>query len=206
MPILGIDVQADDEVPTLLRDLRRHELVERRRLGIAEVRWAEERGAAAVYGLEQTLCGVELELRSQLYSARMESLMHQGKAVEALKLGEQAMGEFSKTAPLLVRLQLATAAIQQYHFKDFNAASKIYKAIIEQNNRVEHPNLVKVFTSGSDGEQWFYAMELVEGTDLASVCGQLAGSAAPAVGAEDWQRALTSAPGGDPPSYRCDPA
>jgi WD40 repeat protein/serine/threonine protein kinase len=59
--------------------------------------------------------------------------------------------------------------------------------------RVEHPNLVKVFTSGSDGEQWFYAMELVEGTDLASVCGQLAGSAAPAVGAEDWQRALTSA-------------
>jgi WD40 repeat protein/serine/threonine protein kinase len=59
--------------------------------------------------------------------------------------------------------------------------------------RVEHPNLVKVFTSGSEGEQWFYAMELVEGTDLAGVCAQLAGSAAPAVGAEDWQRALTSA-------------
>lgn len=84
---------------------------------------------------------IELELRSQLYTARMESLMHQGKAVEALKLGAQATTEFSKTAPLLVRLQLATAAIQQYHFKDFGAASKIYKAIIEQNNRVEHPNL-----------------------------------------------------------------
>ena len=39
--------------------------------------------------------------------------------------------------------------------------------------RVEHPNLVKVFTSGVGGEQWFYAMELVEGATLAAVCGQL---------------------------------
>ena len=29
--------------------------------------------------------------------------------------------------------------------------------------RVEHPNLVKVFTSGIEADQWFYAMELVEG-------------------------------------------
>ena len=36
--------------------------------------------------------------------------------------------------------------------------------------RVEHPNVVKVFTSGAEGEQWFYAMELVEGADLAAVC------------------------------------
>src|SRR5205085_6405508 len=36
--------------------------------------------------------------------------------------------------------------------------------------RLEHPHLVKVFTSGAEGEQWFYAMELIEGADLASVC------------------------------------
>jgi serine/threonine protein kinase/WD40 repeat protein len=59
--------------------------------------------------------------------------------------------------------------------------------------RVEHPNLVKIFTSGSDGERWFYAMEVVEGADLARVCDQLVGSTASDVGASDWQRAVSSA-------------
>jgi serine/threonine protein kinase len=36
--------------------------------------------------------------------------------------------------------------------------------------RVEHPNLVKVYTSGADGERWFYAMEFLEGATLAEVC------------------------------------
>jgi serine/threonine protein kinase/WD40 repeat protein len=64
---------------------------------------------------------------------------------------------------------------------------------IRSLGRVEHPNLVKVFTSGADGEQWFYAMELIEGADLASVCEQLAVSSASAVGAAEWRSALTSA-------------
>ena len=59
--------------------------------------------------------------------------------------------------------------------------------------RVDHPNLVKVFTSGSDGEQWFYAMELIEGADLAAVCTQLAGGAASSVSEEDWAAAVSTA-------------
>ncbi len=59
--------------------------------------------------------------------------------------------------------------------------------------RVDHPNLVKVFTSGSHGEQWFYAMELVEGADLAAVCTQLAGGAASSVSEEDWAAAVSTA-------------
>jgi len=39
--------------------------------------------------------------------------------------------------------------------------------------RVEHPHLVKIFTSGSDGERLFYAMELLEGATLAAVCDKL---------------------------------
>src|ERR1700757_4159549 len=44
--------------------------------------------------------------------------------------------------------------------------------------RVEHPNLVKVFTSGSDAERWFYCMELIEGANLAGVFAELAGQTA----------------------------
>ena len=35
--------------------------------------------------------------------------------------------------------------------------------------QVEHPGIVKVFTSGSEADQWFFVMELVEGADLAKV-------------------------------------
>jgi tetratricopeptide (TPR) repeat protein len=84
---------------------------------------------------------VDLESRSQYVAARMESLTQLGKANEALKLGEASKALFAKSPPLLVRLQLATAAIHQYHFKDAAAASKIYKAILDENSRVEHPNL-----------------------------------------------------------------
>lgn len=59
--------------------------------------------------------------------------------------------------------------------------------------RVEHPHVVKVFTSGADGEQWFYAMELVEGADLARVCTHLTDSAATTITDKDWTDAVSTA-------------
>jgi len=59
--------------------------------------------------------------------------------------------------------------------------------------RVEHPNVVKVFTSGAEGDQWFYAMELVEGAELSAVCDQLTGSSAVAINASRWRQALSTA-------------
>ena len=59
--------------------------------------------------------------------------------------------------------------------------------------KVEHPNLVKVYTSGSDGEQWFFAMELIEGAELSSVCEQLAGRDASTVDQSTWREAISSA-------------
>ena len=61
--------------------------------------------------------------------------------------------------------------------------------------RVEHPNLVKVFTSGAEAERWFYAMELVEGATLAAVCGQLQsqGSGASDVDLATWHASLSTA-------------
>jgi serine/threonine protein kinase len=59
--------------------------------------------------------------------------------------------------------------------------------------RVEHPHLMKVFTSGADGDQWFYTMELIEGTDLAGVCSQLAAGTASTVGADVGAAAVNTA-------------
>jgi Protein kinase domain len=59
--------------------------------------------------------------------------------------------------------------------------------------RVEHPNVVKVFTSGADGDQWFYAMELVEGADLQSVLSRLSPSAAVNLTGQDWTTAISTA-------------
>jgi eukaryotic-like serine/threonine-protein kinase len=59
--------------------------------------------------------------------------------------------------------------------------------------RVEHPGVVKVFTSGSEADQWFFAMELVEGADLAKVCEQLSGRKVTEMDDTTWREALTSA-------------
>jgi serine/threonine protein kinase/tetratricopeptide (TPR) repeat protein len=39
--------------------------------------------------------------------------------------------------------------------------------------RVEHPHLVKIFSSGVEGDHWYYAMELVDGVDLGMVTDRL---------------------------------
>jgi tetratricopeptide (TPR) repeat protein len=84
---------------------------------------------------------LDMETRSQLITARMDSLTKQGKAAAALKLADQSAADFAKLPVLQVRLQLSVAAIHQYNYKDASAASKIYKAILEEHKRVEHPNL-----------------------------------------------------------------
>jgi WD40 repeat protein/serine/threonine protein kinase len=59
--------------------------------------------------------------------------------------------------------------------------------------RVEHPHIVKVFTSGREGDQWFYAMELIEGAEVSQVCEELAGCTAAELDAHRWRSALTTA-------------
>jgi serine/threonine protein kinase len=40
--------------------------------------------------------------------------------------------------------------------------------------RVDHPHLIKIYTSGAEGDRWFYAMELIEGATLSALCDKLA--------------------------------
>src|SRR5262249_40206539 len=51
-----------------------------------------------------------------------------------------------------------------------------------------------IFTSGSDGEHWFYAMELVEGATLAAVCEKLQGrsSRPETVDFQAWQDVVST--------------
>jgi hypothetical protein len=69
-----------------------------------------------------------------------------------------------------------------------------FRREIRALGHVEHPHLVKVFTSGADGDQWFYVMELVEGATLAAVCDRLsARSSARDVNADTWQAVFDTA-------------
>jgi serine/threonine protein kinase len=58
--------------------------------------------------------------------------------------------------------------------------------------RVDHPNLVKIFTSGSDDGLLYFAMELVEGASLYDLTRQLRGQAAGPGGVDlpAWYQAL----------------
>lgn len=70
---------------------------------------------------------------------------------------------------------------------------KRFNREIRALGRVEHPNLVKIFTSGADRDRWFYAMELIEGTTLADLCEALSGAAVSTVDDTRWRAAITRA-------------
>lgn len=59
--------------------------------------------------------------------------------------------------------------------------------------QVDHPHLVKIFCSGTDGEDWFYAMELVEGADLGNICEEFTQSDIHSIDETSWQAALSTA-------------
>jgi serine/threonine protein kinase/tetratricopeptide (TPR) repeat protein len=72
-------------------------------------------------------------------------------------------------------------------------AEQRFNREIRALGRVEHPGVVKVYTSGVDGETWYYAMELIDGADLARVCERLASSRASDVDDDRWHTAVSSA-------------
>jgi tetratricopeptide (TPR) repeat protein len=84
---------------------------------------------------------IDLQLRSVLYSALMESLAEQGKAKEGLALAEPALKEFAKLPSLRVGIRLTTALIHARHLKDPGEASKIYQAIVEEHRRLDYPGV-----------------------------------------------------------------
>jgi serine/threonine protein kinase len=84
--------------------------------------------------------------------------------------------------------QVAVKAL--YRTGDPKAEARFAREI-RSLGHVEHPHLVKIFTSGNDGDQWFYAMELVEGAPVSAVCEKLEGrSSHPKT--VDWVEAVST--------------
>jgi tetratricopeptide (TPR) repeat protein len=84
---------------------------------------------------------LDLKERAQLVTTRMEALAAQGQAQQALKLYGEALPQFARVPSLKISLQLAAAGVYQYHLKDAAAASQLYRTIVEDNRRLELPDL-----------------------------------------------------------------
>ena len=72
-------------------------------------------------------------------------------------------------------------------------AQQRFQREIRVLGRVDHPHLVKIFTSGSHGDEQFFVMELIEGTDLGEVCRLLQNESAAEVDQTRWQAAVSTA-------------
>jgi serine/threonine protein kinase len=106
------------------------------------------------------------------------------------KLGQGGMGVVYRAWQPSLGRQVALKCL----LRSGDRAEARFAREIRALGRVEHPHLVKVFTSGSDGDQWFYAMELIEGATLATVCEKLQTrtTGATQVDLKTWQETLST--------------
>jgi eukaryotic-like serine/threonine-protein kinase len=107
------------------------------------------------------------------------------------ELGRGGMGVVYRAWQPSLGRQVAVKAL--FRTGDPRAEARFAREI-RALGHVEHPHLVKIFVSGSEGEQWFYAMELVEGATLAAVCEKLQGRSShpDTVDAQAWQETVSA--------------
>jgi YD repeat-containing protein len=78
-------------------------------------------------------------------------------------LGEGGMGRVYRARQLPLGREIALKCCNA------GGARDRFGREIRALGRVKHPHLVEIYASGCEGEQWFYAMELLEGTTLATL-------------------------------------
>ncbi len=114
-----------------------------------------------------------------------------GEFVLESRIGQGAMGTvYRASQPSLGR----TVAIKVMRRTGDPKTDRRFAREIRALGRVEHPNLVKIFTSGTDGDRWFYAMELVDGVDIQRITRRLAATRPAAdIDEADWREAIARA-------------
>lgn len=85
-------------------------------------------------------------------------------------LGEGGMGTVYRALQPTLGRQVAVKTLQRLGSK---TAEQRFHREIQALGRIEHPHLIKIYTSGSHGHQWYYAMELIEGADVSRIYKQL---------------------------------
>ena len=95
-----------------------------------------------------------------------------GKYEIRRELGRGAMGIVYEGYDPLIKRSVALKTIRADQLSGENAETVVarFRREIRALGKVDHPNVVKIYLSGADGDQWFYAMELIEGASLATVC------------------------------------
>jgi serine/threonine protein kinase/tetratricopeptide (TPR) repeat protein len=108
------------------------------------------------------------------------------------ELGRGSMGIVYRAWQPSLGRQVALKTVSR---ADDEKARARFRREVRALGRVDHPNLVKIFTSGFDEDPCYYTMELLEGASLASVYDTLGGStpSAAAVDLATWLDAVETA-------------
>jgi WD40 repeat protein/serine/threonine protein kinase len=142
---------------------------------------------AAIFGGEESTVDAPAAAEA---AAPVEDAEESGRTIGEFELlsllGKGGMGVVYRAYQPSLGRQVALKCLLR---SDDPKAESRFTREIHALGRVEHPNLVKIFTSGAAGDQWFYAMELVEGTSLSAVCDSLVArrSAAGDLDLATWQ-------------------
>ena len=123
---------------------------------------------------------------------REPSIRRLGEFELLSELGRGGMGVVYRAWQPSLGRQVAVKCL--LHTGDPKAEAR-FRREIRALGHVDHRHLVKIFSSGTDGDRWFYAMELLEGATLAAVCDSLTaiGSTADQLNVRTWHDAVSTA-------------
>jgi tRNA A-37 threonylcarbamoyl transferase component Bud32 len=110
--------------------------------------------------------------KSQLVPYRFENYeLEKGEDGKPVELGRGAMGVTYKAFDVDLRLRVTLKLISERYIGDQSAVLRFLREA-RAAARVRHSNVASVFHLGRSGENYFYAMEFVEGETLESLIRQ----------------------------------
>ena len=127
--------------------------------------------------LEEAFPGIAQEVAALFAGAALEEAPEEAEADDPNrfgdyqilgKLGEGGMGVVYLARQLSLGRLVALKMLHPGRASDLTAVARFRREILALS-RCEHPNVVKILASGIAHDTWYYAMEYVDGADLARV-------------------------------------